>query len=94
MREDDLRRILEVKDRIERAIELLTEQDLPGSALQLQKARTTLDSLSEASRRSEIVQKHDWRVVDPYTAQCRICGANRPLGVEERVVSHLQSSPI
>lgn len=76
--------IREAQDCLSRAFECLAKEDLFGAALQLHKMRTIVNSMSSAlpERKPEGTRdlSHDWRVADPYTAQCRICGKQRPLG--------------
>lgn len=76
--------IRKAQDCLSRAFECLAKEDLFGASLQLHKMRTIVDSISatlpERSPEGTRDLSHDWRVADPYTAQCRICGKQRPLG--------------
>lgn len=75
--------IAEVQDRLSRAFEFLAKEDVFGAVLQLQKVRALVNSLSASLPKTVREEtgdlSHDWRVADPYTAQCRICGKQRPL---------------
>lgn len=75
--------IREAQDCLGRAFECLAKEDLFGAALELHKMRAIVNSMSEAlpERKPEGTRdlSHDWRVADPYTAQCRLCGKQRPL---------------
>jgi hypothetical protein len=75
------------RDYLDRAIELLISEDVFGAVLQLQKARSILNQ--HQAPRSGHHEKHDWGMVDPYTAQCRLCGRKRSLGIEERTLTPL-----
>jgi hypothetical protein len=81
--------IQSVREHLERSIELLTREDVFGAVLELQKARTILNSLPEASPRQPGEATHEWAMLDPYTAECRLCGKKRPLGIEERTLTSL-----
>lgn len=76
--------ISEISSRLDEAFELLARQDLFGTALRLQTIRRLLASLAAAipkeEDRDEGDMSHDWRVADPYTAECRLCGKQMPLG--------------
>lgn len=76
-------------DCLARSIEFLTHEDTYNALLQLQKARAILDSLSAKGREGKVEVNHDWAVVDPYTAQCRLCGKRRPLRSEDRTLMPL-----
>jgi len=76
-------KIMETQDCVSRAYDCLAREDIFGAALQLHRMRTILASISAElpQRRPEGTcdLDHEWRVVDPYVAQCRICGRQRPL---------------
>jgi hypothetical protein len=76
-------------DYLARSIEFLTHEDTFNALLQLQKARAILDSLSAKGREGKVEVNHDWAVIDPYTAQCRLCGKRRPLRAEDRTLMPL-----
>jgi hypothetical protein len=75
-------------DHLARSIEFLTHEDTFNAILQLHKAREILDRLS-SSAEGKKAETHDWGVLDPYTAQCRLCGKTRPLGPEDRTLMPL-----
>ena len=81
--------ITETRDCVARAIEFLISEDTFGAVLQLQKVRYLLNSLSEDLPVETRNVVHDWAIVDPYTAQCRTCGRQRPIRVEERMLMPL-----
>ena len=83
------RNIRDARDCLSKSIELLSKDDVFGAVLQLHKARTLLDSVPEVPSEPKSEERHDWAVLDPYTAQCRLCGKRRPLGVEERTLDTL-----
>jgi hypothetical protein len=81
------RNLEDARDCVGRAIDLLISEDVFGAVLQLQKARSILDDYHVSPPREAQREKHDWGVIDPYTAQCRLCGKNRSLGIEERTLT-------
>ena len=81
--------IEEARDCVGRAIELLVSEDIFGAVLQLQKARTLLNDLPSTPSGGVPHERHDWTRVDPYTAQCKLCGMRRSLGIEERTLAPL-----
>jgi len=76
------------RDYLDGAIELLISEDVFGAVLQLQKARSILNQYQAAPGEGPH-EKHDWGMVDPYTAQCKLCGRKRSLGIEERTLTPL-----
>ncbi len=78
--------IREARTHLERALDLLSTNDQPEAVLQLQMVRDNLESISGPPPKEEVHKNHDWLVIDPYRAQCRICGRSKPLEVEERMI--------
>jgi hypothetical protein len=77
--------VIQAKETVARAIELLIAEDSFGALLQLHRTRSLLGSVPERPKQAE--EHHDWRMVDPYTKQCTQCGRQRSVGVEERTIS-------
>jgi hypothetical protein len=79
----------EARDCVGRAIELLVSEDIFGAVLQLNKARSILNDIPSISSKGVPHERHDWGRIDPYTAECRLCGMRRSLGIEERTLAPL-----
>ena len=84
--EEPTRTLEDARDCVGRAIDLLISEDVFGAVLQLQKARSILNEFPASTPKGGPRAKHDWGMVDPYTAQCRLCGKKRSLGIEERTL--------
>ena len=76
-------------DHLARSIEFLTHEDTFNALLQLHKASEILDNMSVMAEQGKAEIHHDWGVLDPYTAQCRLCGKRRPLRPEDRTLMPL-----
>jgi len=83
--------IIRARDSISKAIDLLSREMVPEAVLELEKARSILRSEFPEVPKGRRKHMHDWMVVDPYTAQCRICGKQRPLRTEEPLLSPLST---
>jgi len=89
---DPAESIRELSDSLTRILEMLSKADSMGAIMEIMRAREILQGLSstfQPPRKESPVGdlEHDWRIVDPYTVECRICGVQRARLLEERLPS-------
>ncbi len=87
---DPVKSVKQLTESLSRALDLLSRSDSMGAIMEILRARDSAEKLSAAIQEPEEEHpsgdlEHDWRIVDPYTVECRICGAQRPRLPEERL---------